>query len=541
MLSLNSQSGGYMKKTELYGFLVILAASIAVGGCDKEAEAATGTENALSGVTASGYPIVTDGSVTLRYWAFLNPGAAKYIQSNAENTGYQEVERQTGVKIEWIHPAGGMEREQFNLLMVSEDLPDLIASASYYKGGEFQGLYDGFFLNLTKLIPQHAPDYYKLMRDDPEFNREISDEDGNVCGFYCYKPIGDPPAFRVLLRKDILDKLGKDVPRIIADYESLFDAMLTLGVVPYMLASNGIERQFVGAYGILPKFYKDVNGTVQFGQVQPEFKQYLELMNRWYSKGYISKDFTSVNLTQIQTLFDSGKLGMWIGSIDANYSRGLTAGFEIAPAPFPRVKLGDKLHHQDFDIWPVNGRDNRMAAIGAKTKYPEIAVRWLNFGYAEKGRDVYNWGVEGFNYHVVNGKKVYDDIMLNNPRFSTEDTNHIYKMLFAPKLMEYGVVNNPNILRDPRVLAARTMWADDPDVDASLNLPPYQLTEEEQNLRSQLLAEINTYADEMTLKFITGVENLDRFDVFVSTLNSMRLPELLKSEQKAYDRYMARK
>jgi hypothetical protein len=42
---------------------------------------------------------------------------------------------------------------------------------------------------------------------------------------------------------------------------------------------------------------------------------------------------------------------MWIGSIDANYSRGLTAGFEIVPAPFPRVNLGDKLHHQDFDIW----------------------------------------------------------------------------------------------------------------------------------------------------------------------------------------------
>jgi putative aldouronate transport system substrate-binding protein len=479
--------------------------------------------------------------VTLRYWATLNAAASKYIKSNAENTAYQEIEKNTGVKIEWIHPASGMEREQFNLLVASGDLPDIIASASFYKGGEFQGLYDGFFMDLTGLIPQYAPDYLKLIQRDDEFMREISDDDGRICAFYCYKPYGDPPFNRIILRKDVLAELGVDIPRTIADYDDLFAKMLARGITPFMPDKSGYVRQFIGAFGILSGLYKDESGKILYGQVTQEFKKYLELMSGWYAKGYISKDFTSVDGNQTNTLFDTKKLGMFTAAIVANYNRGARLGFEVTSAPYPRLKLGDQLHHEDTNIFPLEGKDNRMTVISTKSKYSEIAMRWLNYGYTDTGADIFNWGVEGFNYNVVNGKKVYNDLMLHNPKFGTEETNYIYKIHYAPKIQEFGVACNPNILASPNSLAVRLLWADDPNVDSSLNLPPYSLSTAEQNLRTRVMADISTYTDEMVLKFITGAEKLDKFDQFVSTINAMGLPEILKLEQGAYDRYLAKK
>ena len=52
--------------------------------------------------------------------------------------------------------------------------------------------------------------------------------------------------------------------------------------------------------------------------------------------------------------------------------------------------------------------------------------------------------------------------------------------------------------------------------------------------------EINTYRDEMTLKFILGTESLDNFDKFVDTMNQMNLKRAIEIENSALDRYNAR-
>jgi putative aldouronate transport system substrate-binding protein len=322
----------YMKRITIT--LVLLLAAFLCFTC----KARSGSSGTQSGAVVLGYPIVTDGSVTLRYWVPIQVSASRFIQSYAENPAYQEMEKRTGVKIE------------FNLLMASGDLPDLMTSGNLYRGGEFQGLYDGIFLDLTDLVPRYAPEYMKLIRDDEEFFREVSDDDGKLVAFFAYKPYGDPPFTRVILRKDILAEVGRDIPRLISDYDSLFAAMLAKDIVPFLPPNNGLIKQFVGAYGIIPGMHKNAAGRIQYGQVLPEFRQYLEMMNRWYAAGYISKDFTSVTTPQGNTLFDTKKIGMQIGAIVANFNRGATLGFEVTSAPYPRLRAGDQLHHEDTNI-----------------------------------------------------------------------------------------------------------------------------------------------------------------------------------------------
>ncbi|MCI8622490.1 MAG: extracellular solute-binding protein [Provencibacterium sp.] len=508
------------------------------------AGSAASSEDAAPAAEGVSYPIVTDNSVTLSYWMEINGSASKYISSYAENTAWQEIQKKTGVNIEFIHPAIGQVKEQFNLLMVSGNLPDLLANAENYKGGEFQGMIDGFFMDVTGLLPQYAPDYWSYIQNDEEFFREVSNEEGRICSFYAYKPYGDPPFQRIILRQDVLDELGKEIPKTIADYEELFDAMLAAGITPYMLAKNGYEIQFEGPFNVAAQantFFKNEEGKVVFGQVEPGFKDYLAKMNEWYQKGYISKDFTSVDNNQIQTLFDTKKLGTFTGAIVANFNRASTQGFEVTSAPYPRMEEGQQLHHESTNIWPLQGRGSMMAVITKDCKQPEIAAQFLNYGYTQEGADLMNWGVEGINYEVVNGEKVYNDLMLNNEKFGTEEASYIYKLHFAPKATEFDVVCHANLLKSPDSLASRFKWADDDKVDSEYQLPPFQLTTDEQTKKTKLMTEINTYTDEMVLKFITGAESLDRFDEFVAAIKGMGLDEVLQIQQTAYDRYMQKK
>ncbi len=71
-------------------------------------------------------------------------------------------------------------------------------------------------------------------------------------------------------------------------------------------------------------------------------------------------------------------------------------------------------------------------------------------------------------------------------------------------------------------------------------LPNLTLTDEESAVASAIINDLNTYADEMTVKFITGVESLDKYDDFIKTMETMNIEKALEAYQAAYDRYLAR-
>ena len=58
--------------------------------------------------------------------------------------------------------------------------------------------------------------------------------------------------------------------------------------------------------------------------------------------------------------------------------------------------------------------------------------------------------------------------------------------------------------------------------------------------RKKVKNEINTYRDEMVLKFIFGTESLDNFDTYVKNIESMGLDRALEIQNAALERYNAR-
>ena len=149
---------------------LLLAAMLAASltGCRERASSSTPSSSSTSSSSSASaeessepekekslYPVVTDGSITLKYWCSIANAATQYIQTYLENIAYQDIMEKTGINIEFIHPVTG--QEQFNIMMVSGELPDIIGNGNYYTGGVSQGVVDGFLQTCSPIWKNAHP------------------------------------------------------------------------------------------------------------------------------------------------------------------------------------------------------------------------------------------------------------------------------------------------------------------------------------------------------------------------------------------------
>ena len=64
-----------------------------------------------------------EGPREITIWEGLWSNASVSVANLAATPLYQEVMRRTGIDVTFIHPAQGQERESFNLMIASNDLP----------------------------------------------------------------------------------------------------------------------------------------------------------------------------------------------------------------------------------------------------------------------------------------------------------------------------------------------------------------------------------------------------------------------------------
>ena len=149
---------------------------------------------------------------------------------------------------------------------------------------------------------------------------------------------------------------------------------------------------------------------------------------------------------------------------------------------------------------------------------------------------LFNFGVEGESYTMEGDYPTYTDQILNNPDGWSP----------AQSLSAYirGNYNGP-FVQDVRYLEqyytlesqkqTPIVWG---KTNASKHkLPPITPTADESKEFASIMNEINTYRDEMTLKFIFGTESLDNFDEYVKTIEEMGLPRALEIQNAALERY----
>ncbi len=498
------------------------------------------------------YPI-TDESLTLTYW-FPQASSLGSLSTFTDGEFWSWYEDKTGITIDMIIPASGTEQEAFNLLFTSGDLPDIIYTntASYtYVNGMDAAIEDGFVVNLMDYLDL-APNYVSWLNSLDGVENDVLTDTGKMYGFWGFwENMEEGYADQSLaIRQDFLDKVGMDVPTTYDEWETVLTAFKDqLGIeAPFYTSKYGIDNgEFMAGYGIAPYFYQ-VDGEVKYGPLEDGYYDYLTMMHDWYEKGLLDPDFAtrqSGGITADNDMQLNDKVGALIDygtrMTDAYVSRGATnEDFYLVAAPQP--KLSEDADDPAWRMASTNYHNMQQICvlINAKSEHIEEAIKWVDGFYAE---DVYlnaNYGIDSEEgtvwYAAEDGHRIGNyDFRYSNPDGLDS----------ATVVAKYWTKNPPIRVEAAQIeqmpedrAASYAVWS---QYEPTNYLPTNITNTVEEGIEyAGLYSEIESYVQEMNVKFINGEKSLDEYDSYRETLRNMGIETCIKLKQAALDRYYAR-
>ena len=212
------------------------------------------------------YPVECEDTLTV--WTNLDTRLDGRVENFGETPLAKELERQTGIKVEYIHPQAGQEAEQFNIMLASNELPDIVIyNWSSYGGGAETAINEQYIYKLNDIIDNYAPALKKYLSENKEVDKKIKTDDGNYFAFPFVRGEEWMTCGQgLILRKDWLDKLNLKEPQTLDELENVLKGFKTLGAkAPLALTTAQLQLIFY-AYETAPGFYMD-DGKVKYGPI----------------------------------------------------------------------------------------------------------------------------------------------------------------------------------------------------------------------------------------------------------------------------------
>lgn len=545
-------TGGKWSKPLKAGVSAILLLSVVLAGCSQgegkgtEAKPEDGQSNPSD--LGSSYPLKSNEG--FKSWESLNGNAVTFYPNLADTPFGKALAEKTGVEVKYIHPNEQQTKEQFNLMIASDELPETIEydwtgrSAGSYPGGPEKAIKDGVILELNDIIDKYAPNLKKKLDADKELDKMVKTDSGK---YYVFPMIRNPSGlvFRgPMIRKDWLDDLKLPVPTTIAEWETTLKAFKEQkgAKAPLSVTYTGgnfeIRDAFIGAYHTSNSFYIDDEGKVKYGPIDPQYKDFLTLFRKWFAEGLFDKDFALTDTKALDNKILTGQTGATVQLLSGGMGKWMDAmkkqdpKFKLVGAPYPTLGKGEVpfTGQRDFKYNPGPSK-----AITTAATNPELVAKWLDYAYSDEGGLLFNFGLEGESYTMDNGVPAYTDLITKNDKYSLQQMVSIYSKPNGP----YEADERRNWNTYPEQDEAVKIWA---NTDAAKHTLPAFLTptDEESKELGKIITNVSNYKEEMFVKFIVGIEPIDNYDQYVTQIKKLGIERAVEIYQSALDRYNKR-
>lgn len=531
--------------------VTIVMTSLLVGCGKGSGKSANGKESSVK-VEEKGFPIVKEKlEMTM-----MAPGTG--LAEWKDMPMLKDYSEKTGINFKYTTPPLSDFQTKLNLAFASGDLSDIIfgaGSTALTPAMEIDYGSQGILLPLEDLIPKYAPNLNKLMEEDPSIRKSITTPDGHI---YTLPSIARDdtsiwPRGPLWYKGAWLKKLGvKELPKTTDEFYDLLvrfrdedpNGNGKKDEVPLTDTKMDSSRDWLmAAFGMKSQSIEEVNGEVRYPPVTENYKGYVTFMHKLYDEGLLDKEVYSQADEQRKAKGQNDQVGIfpdWFSYFTTGQSEN-----EALENPMFQP-LTSK--YSKKAVVPGSPRLARgVFALTEKNPSPEASLRWVDYFYSKEGAQYLNQGPEGalWKYEKNNkGEKIRvfnDGIDLEN----REDE----RGKITPN---YGIAV-PGIGLPIPGIAVKANDKDDNDFstfikeETDTKIVPYAetpfplvyLTKEQQDQVSAVATDLQTYVEQMEAKFITGVEPLENWDKFVSTINSMGVDDYVKVYQEAYDTWKA--
>lgn len=331
-----------------------------------------------------------------------------------DNIVAQEITKRTGVTIEIQQPTGNP-TEKLNLMLASDDLPDMIM---FDRSSDLVTKYieAGSIIPLDDLIAEYGPDVSSMYGDVLNKTRHKDGKNYYLSNWY---GLEHEPVFGFNMRKDIVAELAPDkaeggVPftqsefkQLLADFKAKYpqiDGKETIALTMDGENWGGTMGTFKGMFGLTG--YYEHDGVLQYDVKDPKYKDMILYMNDLYRSGLMDKEW-AINKRQIWeqkiatgTIFSSTGAYWDLGNSNTILKK--DRGEESQLFAYKVVADGVDPSKTTYGGRSSLGWD--AIAITKKNKNPERTMQFINFLASEEGQYLLMWGIEGVHWDMKDGK-----------------------------------------------------------------------------------------------------------------------------------------
>ncbi|SHH87975.1 extracellular solute-binding protein [Clostridium grantii] len=450
----------------------------------------------------------------------------------------KQIKEATNVNIEWEETPQETWPEKKNLIIASGDWPDVFYGNYILEDEEVVKLAaDGIFIPLEDLIEKYAPNVQKVFEEYPDFKDYITAPDGHIYSLPTINAYQSPAPSAQFINKKWLDELGLEIPTTTDEfYEVLkaFKANAKDGQTPFsfMYGNNtyGIGGMF-GSFGLADDNSKItvVDDKVVFTAMQPEYKEAVKYFNKLFNEGLIDLESFSQTREVYNAKVSKGDVGVvngwslssWFGE---NYQ---DSGYVFMP-PL-KGPNGDQSYFYRSSA-TLSGKGSFL--ITSKCENPEVAMRLADYMCDPDVSFQASQGMIGGTYQKnADGKLEALPIPegMNQAEFRHQDAAgaNSFHMITA-KYLE-NVIPSTSIAEKQSYEKVYEKFA------TNSPLPPFSMSPEDSTRISEIRADITSFVDENTSKWLLKGGIDEEWDSYVEKLKQMNVEELIGIYQARYD------
>lgn len=489
-------------------------------------------------------PIVTEPT-EFSLWYTWPPVLSSFIEGPGATPFAEELERRTGVHIDYRTINTETASADFSLMVAASDFPDMILGASSYYNNPDQLIEDDVAIDVAPYLDELMPNLKAVLASNPEYALAAYTDSGAIVECYRFE-IGTEMNVGPVIRKDYLETLDMDVPITYDDYYDVLSAFKNeIGAsAPLLIPYTGLTNYFSLGYGIPCElrtglFYVQ-DDQVKYAGMEQDYYDYVTLMSKWYADGLIDPDFLSRTTTTDPDngLISSGDAGVWTANVlmfDMYGDMVDDPNFAITGTSYPKKAADAPMMYLNEATVTNPGYTVTTACHDAET-----CLRWIDYWYSEEGTFLANYGLEGvsFEYDENGEPHLNETILQSEIGLPSSLTCSIYITSGGP------YVNDCNRLQyyfGENQKAAMDIWDRSDEAFCSEGYPANAgLTTEEAETYSSIMGDIETYMEETITSVLVGNEDLSKLEEIADNLTSMKIQDAIALKQAAYDRYMAK-
>lgn len=518
--------------------LALVATVSACTGSNKQTDVttkATEASTTTAGTTAAPEPeklkILTYGQVDFEY--------------NEKLPTLTEIENRTKIDIEWQNLPVGAEEQKLDLIFAGGDLPDMVIWSDLNKIAKLGS--EGALIPLEDLVASDGPNitkvFAKMENEIQFFKQKIYALDGHLYNIPTFTPAGDNAAMTWAIREDWCKNVGLNVPTTTDELYTVLKAFREkdpnkngkVDELPLVCRNADYYLLFLAnSFGVeAGLFWDDKAQQVQYGCLDPRFKDALAYISKLYKEGLIDPEYITNTDDQFKAKINDNRAGMFLGYANSMIGASHDA-LKKTDASFNLVSMlpvagpnGDRFKQDAYTR--IQGR----ASITKDCKNPKTAMKLLDYCFSDEGHELLTYGIEGKTFVKVGDKYQILDYVSRNPE-GLEPMQVVNSFGIDPSLPHEYDSNAYHSLSAPFVATIFENYASVPGIlheSLSVNFTT------EENDEMTKYDDLWKYTGPAISKFITGKEDVTAsWDKFEEQVKKLGGEEIRAIYDKAYKR-----